>query len=365
VRITPYYMRLAKGAYLGFRRGPDTWLARYRDRKGTQHHKALGPYLEFDDARSQAEEWIAQFTGSTVRTIKRATVRQALEAYIADLRRSDRFHAALQAEQRCNAHIWDDPLAGVELERLTQEDLLEWRDRVRKGRLARSINRYVATVVAGLNRALELGYVGNRSSWKIRQLPDDAEDEGTAVFLTPPQRRLLIACAEPHAAAFFRGLEFTGARPKELAATRVQDLDASTLRLAHRKGQPPKLRVRHTVLSADGREFFRRQAADKDPLAHLFAQDGGRPWDRYTWSEAFRAAAQAVNDAQGSTQIPRRASCYSFRHARISELLQVHSVDPLTVAQQTGTSLAMIEKAYHRFIPAALQEKLAAVRDSL
>jgi hypothetical protein len=37
-------------------------------------------------------------------------------------------------------------------------------------------------------------------------------------------------------------------------------------------------------------------------------------------------------------------------------------VDPLTVAHQTGTSLAMIEKAYMRFIPEALQEKLAGLK---
>jgi hypothetical protein len=51
-----------------------------------------------------------------------------------------------------------------------------------------------------------------------------------------------------------------------------------------------------------------------------------------------------------------------MRHARISELLQLHGIDPLTVAAQTGTSLAMIERAYLRFIPAALREKLAAVK---
>ena len=45
--------------------------------------------------------------------------------------------------------------------------------------------------------------------------------------------------------------------------------------------------------------------------------------------------------------------------ARISELLQVHGGDPLTVAQQTDTSPDMIEKAHQRFVPAALQEKLA------
>jgi len=45
-------------------------------------------------------------------------------------------------------------------------------------------------------------------------------------------------------------------------------------------------------------------------------------------------------------------------------LLQIHKVDPLTVAQQTGTSIAMIEKAYMRFIPAALQEKLATLKEA-
>jgi hypothetical protein len=44
-------------------------------------------------------------------------------------------------------------------------------------------------------------------------------------------------------------------------------------------------------------------------------------------------------------------------------LLQVYGVDPLTVGHQTGTSLAMIEKAYMRFIPqAALQDKLANLK---
>ena len=78
----------------------------------------------------------------------------------------------------------------------------------------------------------------------------------------------------------------------------------------------------------------------------------------------FRAAVSVVNDTKGRIRIPDEAGSYSFRHARISDLLQVHGVDPLTVAHQTGTSLAMIEKAYHRFIPAALREQLAAVKDA-
>jgi hypothetical protein len=59
------------------------------------------------------------------------------------------------------------------------------------------------------------------------------------------------------------------------------------------------------------------------------------------------------------------------RHCRValaamrrcfSELLQIYGVDPLMVAAQTGTSVAMIEKAYLRFIPSAMQEKLAALK---
>jgi hypothetical protein len=45
------------------------------------------------------------------------------------------------------------------------------------------------------------------------------------------------------------------------------------------------------------------------------------------------------------------------------EVPPAHNVDPLTVAMQTGTSVARIEKAYHKFIPSALQEKLASLRE--
>jgi len=81
------------------------------------------------------------------------------------------------------------------------------------------------------------------------------------------------------------------------------------------------------------------------------------------WGRRVRSAI-AANNAQENVKhrIPTDASAYSFRHARISELLQIHGVDPLTVAQQTGTSLAMIEKAYLRFIQSAMKDKLAQLR---
>lgn len=45
-----------------------------------------------------------------------------------------------------------------------------------------------------------------------------------------------------------------------------------------------------------------------------------------------------------------------------SKLLQLYGIDPPTVANQTGTSLAMIEKACFRFIPSASKDNLEAAR---
>ena len=364
----PYFMKLGKGAYLGFRRGPDTWHARYRDKKKKQHSRALeGVHSnDYDGAKKIAEDWFEQLGAPATRAIKRHTVRLALEAYIADLERQGRAAAASDATGRFKLTVYEDAIAGLPLEGATTDDFLEFRDRLKKGRKPRSVNRQFRSIAAGLNRAVELGHIGNPAAWRIKPLLDEVEDDGeTAVFLSPAQRKSLIASASRYAADFFRGLELTGARPKELADATARDFNGSTLRLAHRKGKPPKLRVRFTVLGPDAIDFFAKAAANKLPAAPLFTEDGLTPWRRHYWAKEFRNAVKAANkEARGAARVPAGASSYGFRHARISELLQVHAVDPLTVAQQTGTSLAMIEKAYMRFIPQALQDKLSALKDT-
>jgi integrase len=364
-RREPYWQRLAEGAYLGFRRGPDTWVVRFRGRDHKQKYKSLGEAMEYDDAKRGAEKWLVQLSGSAVRTVKRATVRTALEAYLTDLRRHGRSEAAKDAEWRFKLYVYkDDRLPDVELEAATQDDFLEWRDRLRPGRAARTVNRNVRAVVAGLNRANRLGHVGNPSAWRLNALADDIEDDGeTAVFLDVEQRAAFIAAASVNAGEFLRGMELSGSRPKELAAATVADFDGETLRIAHRKGKPPKLRVRHVVLGEEGIKFFDGQAAGKLPAAFLFTEDGKQPWRRHMWARHVRTAVTKHNKtARGKARIPASASAYSFRHARISELLQIHGIDPLTVAIQTGTSIAMIEKSYFRFIPSAMRAKLAGLK---
>jgi integrase len=366
VRREPYWQKLETGAYLGFRRGPDTWIARYRNREGKQIYHALNA-REFDDAKREAETWLKQM-GAAVRTVQRGTVRDALETYAKWLREQGREDAAKHSESRFKSIVWDDPLASIPLAKLTREDMREWRERLREGRQARSINRHVRSIVAGLNRAIAEGHIGNPGAWRLDPLADDVDDSGeTAVMLTPAQREAIIKATEPATAALLRGLEFTGARPKELAAAVVGDFDArhGLLKLSHRKGRPARLRARMVVLSVDGAAFFKAQTENKLPKALLFPNARGRPFERHDWADEIRAAVAKVNKkAKGKNRIPPRATAYAFRHARISEMLQVHGFDPVTVAAQTGTSVRMIERSYFKFIPAAMREKLAAIEEA-
>jgi integrase len=369
-RRDPYWQRLAAGAYLGFRRGPDTWHARFRGRDKRQQYQPLGEALEYDEAKRRAEEWLAQLTGSPVRAIKRGTVIAALDAYLNDLRRHGRVDAATKANGQFKTALRFDPkserytdsLAALQLENATNDDFLDWRDRLRPGRLPRTVNRMVRAVTAGLNRAHRLGHIGNPAAWRLEGLPDDDESE-TAVFLSPTQRKGLIDSATPEAAAFLRGLELSGARPKELAEATAADFDGTHLKLSHRKGRPPKLRSRYVVLDQEGVTFFRSQTHGKSPADNLFTTPDGHPWRRDQWAQEVRSAIAAYNrSTQGEQRILTAASAYSFRHARISELLQVYGVDPLTVAAQTGTSLRMIERTYFKFIRSAMLEKLAGLK---
>lgn len=412
IRREPYWHKLDTSAYLGFRRGPDTWIARFRERAGNQNYKALKLPAEcrdeFIEAKRLAQDWFGQMRGVGSGATKRGTVQDGVQAYLTNLERQGRTEAAAVARARFRVILPEsDPLSGQKLESAKREDFEAWRERLsvagrrgRKkknegffptlapgvdakpisrppdprgpslagpGRKPQSINRYTDSMAAALNAALKLGHVGDARAWTLDALTNDAShDEDTAVFLSPIQRKALLANAAAAAAEFFHGLELTGARPGELARARVSDFDGEQIRFTHRKGRPPKLRVRHTVLSAEGVDFFKRMAKDKAADAPLIGNPEGNHWPRTSWAEAMRNAIAAHHEKCGSQdRLPAGVSAYAFRHSRISELLQIHGIDPLTVAMQTGTSLQQIEKTYYKFIPSAMKAKLAAVRESV
>jgi integrase len=167
-------------------------------------------------------------------------------------------------------------------------------------------------------------------------------------------------------AALLTGYTHMGCRPSELANATVADFDPAggTVSVRHRKGKGSHLRVRAVTLSSDGIVFFQKHARGKVPTAPLIAREDGTHWHRVAWARGIRAAATKANKKakKPAQRIPADVSAYSFRHTRISELLQLGGVDPLTVAVQCGTSVGQIEKHYYKFIASTMRAKLNAMK---
>jgi integrase len=368
-RMEPYWYPLRKGAALGYRaRGTGSWIVRNRDRLGKQHYRSLGSMPDFSAAKVAAEEWLVRITQSVHRVSARGTVRDALCAYVRHLRSIGRRATAWDAGQRFRQLVGrDSELGRMRLEDVRREDVEEWRARLRAGRKPQTVNRISRAVVAALNYAVAHGHVGNRDAWKVEKLIDDGEKRD-AVFLSSEQRARLIAAAPKALAAFLTGLTETGARPGELAKAIVRDFDAKagTVTLSSRKGRGGKLRTRAVLLSDSGCAFFAAQARGKFPRQPLISNDAGQHWSADAWCDGIERACAAANESarKPSQRIPPGTTAYSLRHTRISELLQLLGIDPLTTAQQTGTSVTMIEQHYFKFIGSSMRAKLNAVKAS-
>lgn len=374
-RREPYWRRVRRGCYVGYRAGSNTWIARVRSRQGEQHYKALGDAntLSFDEAVRSADVWFTQLASHATRAPKRGTVADALIAYIGWLKDNGRESTAKDANGRFTLLVEKDPIASERLEDLTQEDLINWRNRIKNGRTPRTVNRHVRAVVAALNQSLRLGFTGNPVAWRLDPLSDNDDRPGGAVFLDATQRQLLISVAPPPLGAFLRALNETGARPGEIAKAQVRDFDprSGTLTLMHKKGRPIRVRTRVVILPEHAVAFFTDVVRDRPPNAPLCPTATNTFWDRHSWAKLLREVITVANEAivqpnvhaidLGSNEakiIPKGVTAYAFRHSRISELLQHHHVDPITVAMQMGTSVEMIERHYFRFLSSSLRSRL-------
>ena len=167
-RREPYWRRVRRGCYIGYRAGSNTWIARVRSRQGEQHYKALGDAntLSFGEAVRWADVWFAQLASHATRAPKRGAVTDALAAYIEWLKDNGRESTANDAEGRFELLVEKDPISRERLEDLTRADLVNWRNRIKNRRKPRTVNRHVRAVVAALNQSLRLGFTGNPVTWR-------------------------------------------------------------------------------------------------------------------------------------------------------------------------------------------------------
>jgi integrase len=354
----PYWQKLATGRFLGFRPSSigkgGTWIARYYDPDSRRKPiRALGDFghlpanEQFGAASKAAREWFDHLSGGGAEKV--LTVKEACERYA---------EGNKDAQRRFARAVYGDPIAKVALPKLTDKALREWRKRLAatpatiarggKGvgrgrgkatrtrtRSAATVNRDMVPLRAALNMALDNGDVLTDRAWRVSLRPAEASGRRN-LYLDRDQRRALLANLPVDAAALCRGLCLLPLRPGALAALQAGDYDARRRELAI--GKDKAGRNRKILVQGETAAMLAEQAKGKLPAAPLFARWDGKAWESYMWKDAIKEAAKAAG-------LPDGVVAYTLRHSTITDLVQ-SGLDLLTVAQVSGTSVAMIEKHY-------------------
>lgn len=367
-RREPYWEALRRGCFLGYRKmiagSPGTWLARWRDPfTGQQSHHALGaleqlpPSDRRDAAAKLAEAWFAH-RGAGGRA-EAVTVGTACSEYVKHVRETKGDKPADDAEARFRRWIDGDKLARVELTKLHAQHLQAWRKAMSaapikatdRARSKAAINRDLTSLRAALNHARLRGYVTSDAAWKVELKPFKDADGRRDVYLDRKQRRALLDAAQGDVATFLRALSLVPLRPGALAALNVGDFDKRLGAL--RVGKDKAGRDRKIALPKATAAFFTEQSRRKLPAAPLLCRADGKRWDKDAWKHPVKAAVLAA-------KLPPAATAYALRHSVITDL--VHSgLDTLTVAQLSGTSVAMIEKHYGHLKDEHARQALASL----
>jgi integrase len=371
-RREPYWQRIVKGCYIGFRKASadtaGTWVARaYDEAASKQSYRALGVFDElpehqrFDAAVKAAREWFDHLGRGGAPT--GATVKDICERYVEHLRRNKRDKAAADAERRFKVYVLDDPaFAALDVTRLTPLHVERWVERLRSRstksgasrgheRTESTLNRDVTPFRAALNLAHDDGLVTSDFAWRVKLRPLPDADRRRDLYLDRDQRRKLIAAARADLALLVTGMSLLPLRPGALAALKVGDFDQ---RLGVLRVPADKAGAGRAVkLPAATAEFFAAAARGKLPAAPLLARADGKAWDKDAWKWPMKDAVEAA-------KLPPAATLYTLRHSTITDLVHA-GADLLTVAQVAGTSVRMIEKHYGHLRDSVATDALRAL----
>jgi integrase len=378
-RRDPYWSKVQRGCYLGFRKvsktTDGTWLARFfaeavDDQPAKQQYKALGDYASLPGkdrhgaALTDARAWFEHLgKGGAAKTL---TVRGACENYIAHLEntKGTGSKTAKDVESRFKAYVYTHPkLMRLELPKLSPAHVEAWRKALRtkptdsgpnrgQQRSDSSLNRDMTCFRAALNLAYKDGHLTSDFAWRGKLLPIEGADKRRTDYLDAKQRKALVKSAAPDLADFLRGLSLLPLRPGALAALKVGDFDKrlKTLRIGKDKSGAD----RNLSLPLDTARFFESLCKDRIGMLPIFARANGAAWGKDAWKGLVRAAVTAA-------ELPDSVTAYTLRHSVITDLMN-GGLDPLTVAALSGTSLAMIQKHYGHLTQKQAVRALAMLR---
>jgi integrase len=368
----PHWHRLRQGVYLGYRpsrkKTGGIWFARFYDAEANRNaRKRLGDYGTlyghdvFKQAKADAEAWAETVETGGERARDMDTVKDACVAYLEQ--RPGSIAAGV-----FRRHVYSDPIAKVKLDKLRRHHLKAWRKRLEqapalvtrtkeaekkqvKERSKSTVNRDMVPLRAALGMVLKPGAPNTDAAWQEALRPFKGADKRRELYLDRDERKKLIDATCEDARPFVKALCLLPLRPGALASLTVRDFDKRTRALTvgkDKNGNPRQLTMPLIVA-----EFFEVQVKDKLPTASIFARADGLAWNKDSWKHPIKDAVKAAG-------LPRAASAYTLRHSVITDLIRAR-LPILTVAQLSGTSVAMIEKHYGHLVRDDAEEALASI----
>jgi integrase len=356
VRRKPYSIRIAPGIRLGYRRneGAGTWSVIGADGSGgawlkrvavaDDHENADGKTVMTFWEATEAARKLARATDGVTNSERPVTVKEAIEAYKQDLiaRDGNPWNATQVLAELTPA------LAARPVSTLSQKEIRAYRDGlIAKGLTRASVNRYMKSIVAGLNLAARLdARVANANAWKIPALPDS--NKARNVILADAQLRNVVVAAYGISHEFgilVEVLATTGVRVSQAARAVVGDLLSDKIMMpSSRKGAKKKQVERRPVpIPPSLAAKLRTAVGDRPDDAGLLLRPNGELWAGTSHVYPFRLAVKAANLSLTDVSI------YALRHTSI--VCQILAGVPLrVVADVHDTSIAMIESNYSKHI---------------
>ena len=361
VRHQPYWLNIAEGVALGYRRGRNggAWYCRvyegghrYKQAdlgSADDHLSANGEtILTFYDAQEKARKWATdQLRAWKIGAPADLTVREATESYVEWYRKHRK--SVQETQAAIKAHILPK-LGDVVVRDVTTKQIRDWhhalaakarRRRTRLGQVqaygarpvtedekrARraSANRVLTILKAILNRAFEDELVVDDSPWR-KVKPFKGTDEPVIRFLTPAEStRLINGCPTPFRNLVAAGLT-TGARYSELTSATVDAFNPSTNTVYFAPSKSG--RGRHVPLTREGITLFERLAAGRQGKDLLFERPDGEAWGK-------NHQVRPLIDACAAAKIEPPVTFHELRHTYASTLAQL-GVDLLSISKLLG-----------------------------
>jgi integrase len=385
MRDSIYWVSLAPGCALGYRKGPKggVWIAKIV-RGGLRKHHTLGPAddaldpdgllaISYAQAQAKAREWFETLTRPD-RSLGPYTVADAVADYLEWFRAAGR-KSIKETAASVRAFI---------LPRLGQEDVLslsparlrKWhaeiaaappRLRTRPGekqkvrhtgddpeatrRRRATANRILTVLKAALNHAWREGKIASDDAWR-RVAPFREADAARVRYLDRDECRRLVNASPDALRRIVRGALLSGARYSELARMHVADFHRDSGTVLVRTSKAGK--VRHIELTAEGLDFFNEMIAGRSSSELLFHRNGGA-WGK---SHQQRPLVEACRVAS----ISPAASFHTLRHTYAS-LMVMDGVPLMVVARNLGhADTRMVEKHYGHLATSYVREAIRSAK---